>query len=157
VEGNAVAVASPAAGETTEASTSSSVGVSAEGVWLVECIPDDAALLAPHQALLTFHPDGMVQANFAVASEGALPDVMLSAGHGAWRAAGNTISIALLALLVRAEGQFAGTTALDCQGQIGADGQALDGTIAFALTSPSGEAMGEGRGTMRGKLMRFSA
>lgn len=149
VEGDAVAAASPAAGTAAEPSAPSLDG-SLEGVWLVEFAPDDPAQLAPHEALLTFHPDGLLQADFAVMTDGALPDTMLSAGHGQWQAEGEGVAISLQVLLVDDAGRFAGTATIDGQGQPSADGQVLDGTFSLAQASQDGDMIGEANGTMRG-------
>ena len=75
-------MASPAAATGAEEAIAAS-GDTPEGVWLVEFVPDDTSLLAAHEALLSFHADGLVQADFAVQrADAALPYTLAMIGFG---------------------------------------------------------------------------
>ena len=154
VAGSAVA-ASPAAGEGEVASPSAVGGGDVEDVWLVELRPDNAALLAPHQGLLTLHPDGFAHADFAILPEAASPEALLSAGHGTWRLGGEGLTLELVALVTDAAGRFRGTVRIDVQGRPNGDG-VLEGSFGFTLVTPTDAATGDGRGSWRAERAPLS-
>lgn len=121
-----------------------------QGVWLMQLTPDDDAILTAQHALMTFHGDGTVEADFSAAPGGDAPATVLTSGRGEWVVQNAVCGIALVALLNDADGRFAGTVTFDAQGQLDSSGLGLDGTFDFAVVSAAGEPVGEGSGTIQG-------
>ncbi len=140
------ALATPAAAAATD------IG-NPQGVWLVALTPDDDTLLEAQQALLTFHADGTVEADFAAAPGNGVPLSVLTAAQGEWRMRDARVDMALLTIVNDANERFAGTMSIVAQGEITADGLLLDGTFEFAVVSPGGQVTGDGAGTYRGEAI----
>ena len=126
------------------------VGTGPEGVWLIRLVPDDAAILGAHQALVTFHDDGTIEADFSAESGDEATTAVLTSGRGEWLVTEAVCRISLIALMNDANQRLAGTATFDAEAELDADGRAFDGTFDFAVVSASGEPIGDGSGTLLG-------
>ncbi|MDQ3224998.1 MAG: plastocyanin/azurin family copper-binding protein [Chloroflexota bacterium] len=143
-------------GEFAAPATPSATGaVDPRGVWLVTLAPEDETVLAAQQALLTFHADGTVEADFSAAPGNGPPASVLSSAQGEWVVRENMVGLTLLTLVNDANQRFSGTMTIDGHGQITADGQSLEGNFEFAVVSSGGQPTGNGAGTFRGEAMPF--
>jgi plastocyanin len=109
-----------------------------EGVWLLELIPENDSILGGQQALLVFHADGMLEADFAAAPGTGIPANFITAGRGEWVVEAGAWRLALAALMNNADQRFAATVMFDGEGQLTADGASLEGT--FTLSRRNGRA-----------------
>ena len=121
------------------------------GVWFVLLTPDDGAGLAPQRGLLTLHADGTLDAAFAAAS--ADPDgPIVGPAQGEWRAEGDDgYALTAVALLLDADGRFAGTLTLRDAGRLAADADGFRGAFAFELAGADGNRLESGGGTTDGE------
>ena len=148
-----VRVSAGAADEPAQTSVASQAIDGLHGVWLMQLSPDDDAILTAQHALMTFHGDDTVDADFSAAPGGAAAATVLTAGRGEWVAQDAVCGIALVALLNDANGRFAGAVTFDVQGQLDSSGRGLDGTFDFAVASAAGQPVGEGSGSIQGGLI----
>jgi hypothetical protein len=144
-----VRVSAGAATEATPAAPAA-VGTEPEGVWLIRLVPDDEAILTPHQALVTFHDDGTIEADFSAESGDGATTAVLTSGRGEWVVNEGVCRISLIALMNDANQRFAGTATFDAEAELDTDGRAFDGTFDFAVVSADGDPIGEGSGTLLG-------
>ena len=142
VSTGAATVATPAA--------PAAVGTGPEGVWLIRLVPDDEAVLGAHQALVTFHDDGTIEADFSAESGDEATTAVLTSGRGEWLVTEAVCRISLIALMNDANQRLAGTATFDAEAELDTDGRAFDGTFDFAVVSASGEPIGDGSGTLLG-------
>jgi plastocyanin len=140
------------AGAATQSTPAAAVtgGAGPEGVWLFRLVPDDEAILAAHQALVTFHDDGTIEADFSAESGGGGTTAVLTSGRGEWVVDEAVCRISLIALVNDENQRFAGTATFDAEAELAADGRAFDGTFEFAVVSAGGESIGDGSGTLLG-------
>jgi plastocyanin len=131
-------------------SAPSAAGNAPGGVWVIRLVPDDEAILGTHQALVTFHDDGTIEADFSAESNDGATTAVLVSGRGEWLVNEAVCRISLIALMNDDNQRFAGTATLDAEAQLDTDGRAFDGTFDFAVVSASGEPIGEGSGTLLG-------
>ena len=144
-----VRVSAGAATDSTPAAPAAG-GAGPEGVWLFRLVPDDEAILAAHQALVTFHDDGTIEADFSPESGDGAATAVLASGRGEWVVNEAVCRISLIALVNDENQRFAGTATFDAEAELDADGRAFDGTFEFAVVSASGESIGDGSGTLLG-------
>jgi plastocyanin len=128
----------------------SAVGTGVEGVWLIRLVPDDEAMLGAHQALVTFHDDGTIEADFSAESDDGATTSVLVSGRGEWLVNQAVCRISLIALMNDENQRFAGTATFDAEAQLDTSGRAFDGTFEFAVVSAGGEPIGTGSGTLLG-------
>jgi hypothetical protein len=126
------------------------VGAGPEGVWLFRLVPDDEAILGAHQALVTFHDDGTIEADFSAESGDEATTAVLISGRGEWVVNEAVCRISLIALLNDGNQRFAGTATVDAEAKLDTDGRAFDGTFDFTVVSANGEPTGDGSGTLLG-------
>lgn len=151
VEGEAPAASSPVpASNDTVTTAPAAAASSAAEIWAVDLIPGDSGGLGPQRALISLQPDGLVRADFAAMGTVASAGTRLSGGHGTWSDTDGQLSLALVALLVDADGRLGGTVVIHASGQRSADSRTLGGDWTFAITDPSGGAVGEGQGAWQG-------
>jgi hypothetical protein len=144
-----IRVSAGAATESTPvAQSAASTGL--EGVWFIRFVPDDEAILGAHRALITFHDDGTMEADFSAESGDGAPTAVLTSGHGEWLVNEAVCHISLIALMNDANQRFAGTATFDAQAELDTDGRTFDGTFDFAVVAAGGEPIGNGSGTIRG-------
>ena len=122
-----------------------------EGVWLLELVPDNDGILGAQRALIAFHASGMLEVDFAAAPGDAVPTNLLASGHGEWVVRDARWNIALAALMNDADQRFAATVTFDGEGQLSADGTALEGTFTFDVVETNGQSIGQGSGTFSGQ------
>ena len=144
----AAAPAAAAAGATPVAP--SAVGTGPEGVWLIRLVPDDETILGAHQALVTFHDDGTMEADFSAESGDGATTAVLASGRGEWLVNEAVCRISLIALLNDANQRFAGTVTVDAEADLDTDARAFDGTFDFTVVSAGGEPVGDGSGRLLG-------
>jgi plastocyanin len=137
----------------TPATAATGETVSPGGIWLVELIPVDDTILDAQRALVAFHPEGLLEADFAAAPGDGLPAILLTAGRGEWSVRDDQWSLALTALVTDAQQRFVATLALDGEGQPGADGAVLEGTFTFDVVSADGGVIEHGAGSLRGRRL----
>jgi plastocyanin len=125
-------------------------GAEPDGIWLFRLVPDDEAILAAHQALVTFHDDGTIEADFSPESGDGTATAVLASGRGEWVVNETVCRISLIALVNDENQRFAGTATFDVEAELDADGRAFDGTFEFAVVAASGESIGDGSGTLLG-------
>jgi plastocyanin len=117
------------------------------GAWRAEFAIESA--LPSQQALLTIHDDGTIAADFAAAGE-ASDDLGLAIerGQGVWQAGDDgTYRLTLMALLVDADGHFAGTMTLRDSGQLAGNGKTYQGSFQVEITDPDGVAVATADGS----------
>jgi plastocyanin len=122
-----------------------------ESVWLLELIPDNDVIFGGQQALLAFHADGMLEADFAAAPGTGIPANRITAGRGEWVVEDGVWRLALAALMNNADQRFAARVMFDGEGQFTADGASLEGTFAFEVVGTDGQAIDRGSGTLSGQ------
>jgi plastocyanin len=144
VSGDPGAVASPAAAEP--------VTRDMPEVWLVELTPADTTEFTPHQALMTFHPDGSISADFVPGAGTTANGIVLTTGHGVWLSGDTDLSLGLIALLIDAEGRFCGSLFIDVEAPRSSDASQFEGTFMYILSSADGSQVGEGTGAISGSL-----
>jgi plastocyanin len=144
-----IRVSAGAATESTPAAQSAA-STELEGVWFIKLVPDDEAILGAHRALITFHDDGTMEADFSAESGDGAPTAVLTSGRGEWLVNEAVCHVSLIALMNDADQRFAGTATFDAEVELDADGRAFDGTFDFAVVSAAGEPIGNGSGTIRG-------
>jgi plastocyanin len=142
--------ATVAAESTPTAASAVGAGTGPEGVWLIRLVPDDEAILGAHQALVTFHDDGTIEADFSAESGDGATTAILASGRGEWLVNEAACRISLIALMNDANQRFAGTATFDAEAELDTDGRAFDGTFDFAVVSAGGEPIGDGSGTLLG-------
>jgi hypothetical protein len=121
-----------------------------EGVWLFRLVPDDEAILSAHQALVTFHDDGTIEADFSAESGDGATTAVLTSGRGEWVVDEGVCRISLIVLMNDVNQRFAGTATFNAEAALDTDGRAFDGTFEFSAVSAGGESNGGGSGTLRG-------
>jgi plastocyanin len=144
-----IRVSAGAATDSTPAAASAA-STAPEGVWFIRLVPDDEAILGAHRALVTFHDDGTMEADFSAESDDGAPTATLTSGHGEWLVNEAVCHVSLIALMNDADQRFAGTATFDVEAKLDTDGRAFDGTFDFAVVSAGGEPIGNGSGTIRG-------
>ena len=117
---------------------------------MIRLVPDDEAILGAHQALVTFHDDGTIEADFSAESSDGATTAVLTSGRGDWVVDEAVCRISLIALVNDENQRFAGTATFDAEAELAADGRAFDGTFEFAVVSAGGESIGDGSGTLLG-------
>jgi hypothetical protein len=122
---------------------------------LITLTPDSEAIIGGHRALVTFHDDGTLEADFSAEPGAATSTAVLTSGRGEWllEEQGSVCRLSLIALMDDADRRFAGTTAIDAQGQFDAASGVLDGTFEFSVEDAGGQLLGDGSGTLRGGLV----
>jgi plastocyanin len=143
-----IRVSAGAATESTPAA-SSAASTGPEGVWFIRFVPDEA-ILGAHRALVTFHDDGTMEADFSAESGDGAPAAVLTSGHGEWMVNEAVCHISLIALMNDVDQRFAGTATFDAQAELDPEGLAFDGTFDFTVVSAEGEPIGNGSGTING-------
>ena len=124
-----------------------------EGVWLIHLTPQSDAILGAYRALVTFHDDGTLDADFSAEPGADGATAVLTSGQGEWLLESAECRISLIALMSDADQRFAGTATIDAQARLDADGRILDGAFGFAAVAAGGEPLGDGSGTLRGGLV----
>lgn len=151
-----VSVGAASTGTAQPAGTPQAAAVEAEaavpaGIWLLELVPDNDAILGSQQALVAFHADGMLEVDFAAAPDSSVPANLLASGRGEWVVRNGLWNFALAALMNDAHQRFAATVTFDGEGQISADGSSLEGTFTFEVIGTEGQLIGQGSGTFTGR------
>jgi plastocyanin len=129
------------------------VGTGPEGVWLIHLDPDSDATLGAHRALVTFHDDGTIDADFAAEPGDGDATTMLTSGRGEWLLEDAVCQISLLVLMNDANQRCAGTATINAQARLDADAGVLDGTFDFSAVAASSEPLGDGSGTLHGGMI----
>ena len=142
--------AAVAAESTPTAASAVGAGTGPEGVWLIRLVPDDEAILGAHQALVTFHDDGTIEADFSAESGDGATTAILASGRGEWLVNEAVCRISLIALMNDGNQRFAGTATFDAEAELDTDGRAFDGTFDFTVVSAGGEPIGDGSGRLLG-------
>jgi plastocyanin len=128
-------------------------GAGPEGVWLIHLTPESDAVLGAYRALVTFHDDGTLDADFSAEPRAEQATAVITAGRGEWLLESAECRISLIALMNDANQEFAGTATIEAQARLDADGRIVDGTFDFAAVAAGGEALGDGSGSLRGGLV----
>ncbi len=120
------------------------------GMWLLNLQPDDETLIGPQRALVALDADGTAGADFAPVSPGA-DQVLPQGGLGTWFERDGGIELAFAMLTVDDSGRFAGHMTID--GTVSPDvaGDRLSGSFTFRHTSPAGDRVAEGSGSIAGE------
>ena len=107
-----------------------------EGVWLIQLTPDERGNSRRHQALVTFHADGTVDADFSAGTRPTVPPPPSLTPVEASGCCKRTVCrMSLIALMNDADQRFAGTATFEAEAQLDADGRAFDGTFEFAVVT----------------------
>jgi plastocyanin len=169
-EGEPVASASPASAAeiqtvpTTEAQSTPTARPAdeakrPEGVWLIQFTPDGGAILGRHLALITFHDDGTVDADFSAESGDGSATAVLTSGQGEWlaqvQAQGTVYRVSLIALMNDMDQRLAGTATFEVEAQLDTGSRVLDGIFDFAVVDAAGQSLGNGSGTLRGESIQL--
>src|SRR5215211_926165 len=93
-----IRVSAGAATESTPAAQSAA-STELEGVWFIQLVPDDEAILGAHRALITFHDDGTMEADFSAESGDGAPTAVLTSGRGEWLVNEAVCHVSLIALM----------------------------------------------------------
>jgi plastocyanin len=120
------------------------------GTWLLEFTPAASTIFGAQAALLTFHENGTVAADFAASIASSAQSVVLGVGHGEWEQREDEVGFAIAALVEDADGQFVGLLTLNAEASFDTTARAVDGTFAFELTAADGDSLGSGSGTLSG-------
>ena len=129
----------------------SAIDTQPEGVWLVQFDPDHESILGPHQALVTFHDDGTIDADFSAKSSDGSDVPVLSSGRGELVLQEAVCRISLIALMNNASQRFAGTATFEVEVELDEDTRTFDGTFDVAIASAGGQSTGAGSGTLHGE------
>lgn len=127
------------------------------GTWLVDFAPADTTILSGQMALLAFHEDGTIEADFAAL---AAPDeqlISLGLGHGEWERLDEGFGFALAVLSEDASGRFVGLMTIRAEASLDASSTGIDGMFTFEMTSLEGDSLGDGSGTLSGRKVELSA
>ena len=144
------------AGQATPAAAiaaSEAEAAAADGVWLLELNPDDDDILGGQQSLVAFQAGGMLEADFVAAPGNGIPATIVTSGHGEWAVRDGLWGLSLAALMSDADQRFAATVIFDGEGQLTPDGQTLEGTFTFELTTPDGQTIEQGSGSFSGQRL----
>jgi plastocyanin len=151
VEGDAVAnPPAPATNDTVTTAPAAAGASSGAEVWIIDLVPDDSTALGPQRALVSLQADGLVRADFAGMGAVTSAGTRLSGGHGTWSEADGQLTLALIALLVAADGRLGGSAVIHASGQRTSNEGVQDGTWTFTVIDPAGGTVGEGQGAWQG-------
>lgn len=148
-----IRVSAAAGAESTPTALPAADGTTLPGVWLIQLTPEGEAILGGHRALVTFHDDGTVDADFSAESGDGAANAVLSTGRGEWLLQGTVCRVSLIVLMNDADRRFAGTATVEAEAQLDTTGRAIDGTFEFAVVSAAGQSLGNGSGTLSGELV----
>jgi plastocyanin len=146
VSSRQLASATPVSGATDET-------VSPAGFWLLELIPVHGGLLDVQRALVAFHPDGLLEADFAAAPGEGIPGSLLTTGRGEWVVQDGQWGITLAALVTDPQQRFVATLELSGEGQPGAGSAEFEGSFTFEIVSADGGMIEQGSGALRGRQL----
>jgi plastocyanin len=127
------------------------------GTWLLDFAPADTIFLSGQMALLAFHEDGTIEADFAASTAPDEQVTPLGVGHGEWERRDEGFGFALAVLSEDAGNRFAGLINIRAEASLDASATGIDGTFAFEMTSPEGDTLGEGSGTLSGRKVELAA
>jgi plastocyanin len=119
------------------------------GVWRLELTADDDAIVGAQQALVAFHTDGTLEADFVAVGDGP-PASVLSSGYGEWVVRDGEWDFDFAALADDPDQSSAATVVFHMNGRLVANGAALEGTFEFTVLDPDRQTIGQGAGAFNG-------
>ena len=117
---------------------------------MIRLVPDDEAILGAHQALVTFHDDGTIEADFSAESGDGAATAVLTSGRGEWLVNEAVCRISLIALMNDENQRFAGTATFDAEASSTRTVAPSTEHSISRWSSAGGEPIGDGSGTLRG-------
>lgn len=122
------------------------------GPWMMELLSGGTGESAEYLALMTFHQDGTLAADFVGREETAGSSGRLGPGHGEWEQQGNRISVAVAVLVLDEDGSFGGLLFVEGDLAFETDGSTLTGDVTLSGPTLAGEPTSRG-GSLRGLLI----
>jgi plastocyanin len=126
------------------------------GIWLLDFTPAASTIFGAQTALLTFHEDGTIAADFAASTASSEQSTALGDGHGEWEQQDEGVMIILAALVEDADDQYLGLLTLQAEASLDESATAIDGEFTFEMASSAGDSIGDGTGTLSGRKIEFA-